>query len=179
MYNLTYAMLFYIIICDIVLNEYMYLLLFGEEKKRVNNILMRKRALCSVEEMIPVLNDILFSKGNLRGAIRASWLRNEVISNNIANVDTPGYKRKTVKFEEFLNDGLKTGKIDKGQTRLGSSGALVSVDHASLSYRADGNNVDIENEMAELATNSLRYNTLVQKLNGEYQSLRSVIKGGR
>ena len=132
-----------------------------------------------MEEMILLLQNILFSKSNLKDAIDASWLRNEVISNNIANVDTPGYKRKTVKFEEFLGSELKTGKIDKGQTKLGSSGMLVSEDYSDLSYRADGNNVDIENEMAELATNSLRYNTLIQKMNGDFQTLRNVIRGGR
>jgi flagellar basal-body rod protein FlgB len=128
--------------------------------------------------MIPVLQNILFPKSNLQKALDASWLRNEVISNNIANVDTPGYKRKTVKFEEFLSSEMKTGKISKGQTRLKSSDIMVSQDYSTLSYRSDGNNVDIENEMAELATNSLRYNTLIQKMNGDFQNLRKVIRGG-
>jgi len=125
-----------------------------------------------------VLQNILFPKSNLQKALDASWLRNEVISNNIANVDTPGYKRKTVKFEEFLSSEMKTGKISKGQTRLKSSDIMVSQDYSTLSYRSDGNNVDIENEMAELATNSLRYNTLIQKMNGDFQNLRKVIRGG-
>jgi flagellar basal-body rod protein FlgB len=128
--------------------------------------------------MIPVLQNILFPKSNLQKALDASWLRIEVISNNIANVDTPGYKRKTVKFEEFLSSEMKTGKISKGQTRLKSSDIMVSHDYSTLSYRSDGNNVDIENEMAELATNSLRYNTLIQKMNGDFQNLRKVIRGG-
>ena len=126
-----------------------------------------------------MLQNILFSKSNLKDALDASWLRNEVISDNIANVDTPGYKRKTVKFEEFLNSSMKSSKIDNGQTKLGSSGMMVTEDYSNLSIRADGNNVDIENEMAELATNSLRYNTLIQKMNGEFQTLRTVIRGGR
>ncbi len=125
-----------------------------------------------------MLQNILFPKSNLQKALDASWLRNEVISNNIANVDTPGYKRKTVKFEEFLSSEMKTGKISKGQTRLKSSDIMVSQDYSTLSYRSDGNNVDIENEMAELATNSLRYNTLIQKMNGDFQNLRKVIRGG-
>ncbi|HOK42038.1 MAG TPA: flagellar basal body rod protein FlgB [Thermoclostridium caenicola] len=128
--------------------------------------------------MIPVLHNILFPKNNLQHALDASWLRNEVIVNNIANVDTPGYKRKTVKFEEFLNSEMKTGKISKGQTKLQSSPIMVTRDYSTLSYRSDGNNVDIENEMAELATNSIRYNTLIQKMNGDFQNLRKVIRGG-
>lgn len=125
-----------------------------------------------------MIQNILFPKSNLHKALDASWLRNEVISNNIANVDTPGYKRKTVKFEEFLNSEMRTGKITSGKTRFRSSDILVTQDYETLSYRSDGNNVDIENEMAELATNSLRYNTLIQKMNGDFQNLRKVIRGG-
>jgi flagellar basal-body rod protein FlgB len=125
-----------------------------------------------------LLQNILFRNGILEKALDAAWLRNEVISNNIANVDTPGYKRKTVKFEEFLNNELKNSKISKGQTKLQSPDIVVATDYSTLSYRSDGNNVDIENEMAELAANTLRYNVLVQKMNGDFQNLRRVIRGG-
>lgn len=125
-----------------------------------------------------MLQNIIFPKNNVQQALDASWLRNEVIANNIANADTPGYKRKTVKFEEFLNSEMRTGKISKGQTHFQSSPIMVSEDYSTLSYRSDGNNVDIENEMAELATNSIRYNTLIQKMNADFQNLRKVIKGG-
>jgi len=128
--------------------------------------------------MISLLQNILFRNGILEKALDAAWLRNEVISNNIANVDTPGYKRKTVKFEEFLNNELKNSKISKGQTKLQSPDIVVATDYSTLSYRSDGNNVDIENEMAELAANTLRYNVLVQKMNGDFQNLRRVIRGG-
>ncbi len=126
-----------------------------------------------------MLQNILFTKANLEKALDAAWLRNEVISNNIANVDTPGYKRKTVKFEEFLDAEMKTSRIQSGQTRLNGSSALVSEDLTSLSYREDGNNVDVEREMSDLAMNTLRYYTLIQKMNGDFQKLNSVIKGGR
>lgn len=126
-----------------------------------------------------MLQDFLFSKNNLEKALNASWLKNEVISNNVANVDTPGYKRKTVQFEEFLNSEMKTSKISSGQTRLSGSDMMISEDHTVNSYRIDGNNVDVEREMALLAENSLRYNTLIQKMNGDFQRLRSVIRGGR
>ncbi len=126
-----------------------------------------------------MLQNILFTKANLEKALDAAWLRNEVISNNIANVDTPGYKRKTVKFKEFLDAEMKTSRIQSGQTRLNGSSALVSEDLTSLSYREDGNNVDVEREMSDLAMNTLRYYTLIQKMNGDFQKLNSVIKGGR
>lgn len=126
-----------------------------------------------------MLSNLLFTKNNLEKALDASWLRNDIISQNIANVDTPGYKRKTVQFEEFLNNEMKTGRISQGGSKLAGSGIVVSEDPSESSYRFDGNNVDIENEMALLAANSVRYNTLIQKMNGDFQKLKNVIRGGR
>lgn len=126
-----------------------------------------------------MLSNLLFNKQNLERALDASWLRNDVISQNIANVDTPGYKRKAVQFEEFLNDEMKTGRIAQGTSKASSSGIQIVEDPQDTSYRSDGNNVDIENEMALLAANSLRYNTMIQRMNGDFQKLRNVIRGGR
>lgn len=112
-------------------------------------------------------------------SLDASWLRNEIISQNIANVDTPGYKRKTVQFEEFLDGEMKKSRIDSGKTRLTGSDMRISEDHSKLKYRLDGNNVDIEQEMALMAQNSLKYNTVIQRLSGEFRKLRSAISGGR
>ena len=125
-----------------------------------------------------MLNRILTHTGNVERALDAVWTRNEVISQNIANVDTPGYKRKVVKFEEFLDAEMKTGKIDHGQTRLTGLGMLVTTDNASTSYRIDGNNVDIERESALLAMNNLKYNALIQRVSGQLGTLRTVIRGG-
>lgn len=126
-----------------------------------------------------MISNFLFTKNNIERALDASWLRNDVISQNIANVDTPGYKRKVVQFEEFLNSEMKTGQISQGASKLTSEGIKITEDPVNSSYRSDENNVDIENEMALLAANSIRYNTLIQKMNGDFQKLRNVIKGGR
>jgi flagellar basal-body rod protein FlgB len=114
----------------------------------------------------------------LEKSLDAAWLRNEVISGNVANADTPGYKRKEVQFEQFLNSEMKNSQIEKGQTRLsGGGGVKVVEDHSSYSYRLDGNNVDMEREMAQMAMNTLRYNTLIQRMNGQFSKLRNVIRG--
>ncbi len=126
-----------------------------------------------------MLSNLLFTKNNLERALDVSWLRNDVISQNIANVDTPGYKRKVVKFEEFLNSEMKTGRISQGTSKLSSESVQITEDPSESSYRSDGNNVDVENEMALLAANSIRYNTLIQRMNGDFQRLSKVIKGGR
>ncbi len=126
-----------------------------------------------------MLSNLLFSKKNIEQALDVSWLRNDVISQNIANVDTPGYKRKVVKFEELLDSEMKTGRISQGTSRISGESMQITEDPSNSSYRSDGNNVDVEHEMALLAANSIRYNTLIQKMNGDFQKLRNVIKGGR
>jgi len=125
-----------------------------------------------------LLNKLLFPKNNLEKSLDAAWLRNDIISQNIANVDTPNYKRKEVKFEEFLNSEMKYSRISNGKSRLTGSGDIKVVeDYSNYSYRLDGNNVDIEREMAKLAVNTLRYNTLIQRMSGQFNKIRTVIRG--
>ncbi|MGI6669484.1 MAG: flagellar basal body rod protein FlgB [Acetivibrionales bacterium] len=122
-------------------------------------------------------------------ALDAAWLRNEAIAHNIANVDTPGYKRTTVEFEEHLenaigNSSFKGFTTDRRHIRIGSADPdnvkiRVTKSYRNLSTRLDGNNVDIDSEMASLAKNNIRYNTLVQSISSGYQRLLSVISEGR
>jgi len=109
----------------------------------------------------------------------ASWKRNDVISNNIANVGTPGYKRKDVQFETYLMSALVGGNsLDKrvAEANLESLDASVYTDNASLSYRLDGNNVDIDTESANLAENQIRYYTLVDSMTQEFNRLKAVLQ---
>lgn len=125
----------------------------------------------------------------LEKSMDAAWLRNEAISQNIANVDTPGYKRKTVNFEEHLSQAFNEGNIeglrtDKRHIQIGTRNAgdidiNVTQDNKDLSMRLDGNNVDIDSEMASMAKNTIRYNTLTRSLSDEFKRLRSVISEGR
>ena len=90
----------------------------------------------------------------LEKASDASWTRNSVISNNIANVDTPGYKRKDVQFEQYLQSAVSGGcSLDDNvaEADLESLTGTTYTDYATASYRIDGNNVDIDTENAELA----------------------------
>lgn len=111
-------------------------------------------------------------------AADASWKRNEVISNNIANVDTPGYKRKDVQFESYLMTALVgDNSLDNrvAQAHLDTLDASVYTDYNNLSYRLDGNNVDIDTESANLAENQIRYYTLVDSMSQEFNRLKSVL----
>lgn len=114
-------------------------------------------------------------------AADASWLRNEAISNNIANVDTPGYKRQDVAFEVELEKALGKNRyvsMDEKVSELKTS-RLVGrpyTDYANYSYRLDGNNVDIENENVYLAENQLKYQGLLTSISQEFANLQAVMK---
>ena len=102
-------------------------------------------------------------------AADASWIRNEAISNNIANVDTPGYKRQDVNFEEQLRKAMKNSRYTSIDERVANVdlerlNPITYRDHSTLSYRLDGNNVDIDTEQAYLADNQIKYYTLLKKL---------------
>lgn len=117
----------------------------------------------------------------------ASWARNESIANNIANVNTPGYKKDTVEFEGLLKDSLKRNTLVGTITNprhipIGQTDSLSvkhqRVQHQNYSTRRDGNNVDIDVEMAERAKNELWYQSLSTRVNGQFQKLRTVISEG-
>jgi flagellar basal-body rod protein FlgB len=111
-------------------------------------------------------------------AAGASWKRHEIISNNIANVDTPGYKRKDVQFESYLMSSIMgDNSLDKRIARadLRSLEPTVYTDNANLSFRLDGNNVDIDTENAYLAENQIRYYTLIDSMTQEFSRLKMVL----
>jgi flagellar basal-body rod protein FlgB len=119
-------------------------------------------------------------------ALDAAWMRNEAISNNIANVNTPGYKKSYVKFEELLSDAADKFQIsgikkDKKFLPIGKDTALTVspeiVGEEFTSMRRDDNNVDIDVEMAELAKNTIKYNALVAQLSKEFSRIKLAING--
>lgn len=117
----------------------------------------------------------------LNRAADAAWQRNEAISNNIANVDTPGYKRQDVAFESVLQQALGNNRYqsmdDKvANVNLSRLRGRAYVDYANYSYRLDGNNVDIENENVMLAENQMKYQGLISSINQEFTNLQTVMK---
>lgn len=114
-------------------------------------------------------------------AADASWLRNEAIANNIANVDTPYYKRQDVSFEDELKKALGSSKyktMDEKVQDLRSKSLRPRAyrDYAGFSYRIDGNNVDIENENVFMAENQLKYQGLIAGINQEFANLQAAMK---
>lgn len=110
-------------------------------------------------------------------ALGAAGKRQEVLANNLANVNTPGYKRLEVDF-----DGVLASAVDAA--RVGDQSALdrlrpgVATD-ADVAVRVDGNSVDVDMEMANLAENNVRYNALVQLTQKKLEGLKYVISDGR
>ncbi|MBM7560577.1 flagellar basal body rod protein FlgB [Fusibacter tunisiensis] len=116
----------------------------------------------------------------LNKALDGAWLKNSAISNNIANVNTPGYKRQTVNFEEVLRTEIAKSSSaqmiktnPKHMDHMGN-GQISIEEQANTSYRVDDNNVDIDVENAEMAKNTLYYNAVINSVNGQYSRLKSV-----
>ena len=111
-------------------------------------------------------------------AADASWTRNELITNNLANVSTPNYKRKDIEFQTYLANELKgKGTLDQkvAGADLNSLEATVYTDQSSLSYRLDGNNVDIDTESANEAENQIRYYALLDAMTQEFSRIKAVL----
>jgi len=129
----------------------------------------------------------LFSSVNLiEKGVSATWLRNEVISNNIVNADTPGFKASEVQFETIMAAALGDGKSGlalngdndrhiTGQARDVEDAEATVVTDRATSAGLDENNVDIESEMVALAKNSIEYYALVSKINSEFRKLDTAI----
>ena len=113
-------------------------------------------------------------------AADASWKRETVLANNIANVDTPGYKRKDLDFEGVLKQELGRCKRTTLDTKIENLhmdhlNPSVYTDLSNYSYRLDGNNVDIDNEEVEYASEQLRYEGITAGINNEFNRMKSVI----
>lgn len=125
----------------------------------------------------PVLN--VLQKG-----LDASSMRQKVLTNNVANIDTPNFKRSDVDFQAVLGAvlGEKSGDLSMKLTSpkhitgfADGSGSGIVTDQAT-SFRNDGNNVDVDREMSNVAENGLYYNSLTRAISSQLGLLRMVIK---
>lgn len=125
----------------------------------------------------------------LEKTLDAVALRHQAIADNIANVNTPNYKKKGVSFEEELKMALYRSSGDKiplsttnpkhiaiGGLPVPLLQPQVKVDNSTL-WRKDGNNVDIDVEMAEMSKNTIKYESLTQRINQEFSMLKRAIEG--
>ena len=117
----------------------------------------------------------IFSNVNLvNKAINATLVRKDLISQNIANVDTPNYKRQDIDFESVLLKELQSaGGKEIDINRLNAD---IYTDLKDSSYRMDGNNVDIEVERSEETKVELRYNTLVTRITAQLNRMETILQ---
>ncbi|OEF98601.1 flagellar basal body rod protein FlgB [Desulfuribacillus alkaliarsenatis] len=120
-------------------------------------------------------------------ALDAAQLRQHVIANNIANSTTPGFKKSSVKFEEYLSSalgrkGISGFRTDARHMPIGSSRfedvAPRVITHKDSKINNNKNNVDIDAEMTDLAKTQIWYDALSTNMNGKFNKLRTAI-GGR
>ena len=124
-------------------------------------------------------------------AMTAATIRHEVISNNLANVNTPNYRKSAVNFEDLLAREIygeePDGKLKMFRTHDKHlpheplnfhAEPTIEQDNTTI-MRVDDNNVDIDIEMASLAKNQLYYNALVTELGGHVTRLKNAITSGQ
>jgi len=133
-----------------------------------------------------LLNGASFQR--LEGAIHAASMRHQVLANNIANVDTPNFKRSDVVFEELLAQAMGTSGMkavsgkgtDPRHVPVGTSSSipapLIATENSTV-INNSRNNVDIDKEMALVAENQLRYNLFIQQVSHEVKMLRIGMDG--
>ena len=121
---------------------------------------------------------------SLEKGLSFATTKNKAIAQNIANVDTPGYKAKDVSFKAVLEDAQNTSissyKSDERHynfTISGQENGAYSKDH--LRARVNGNGVNMDVEQAKLAENTIYYNALIERVSSKYNTLNTVIKGGK
>ena len=114
-------------------------------------------------------------------ALDASALRHEAISNNLANADTPNYKRQDMNFEVQLAKALRHSRYKSMDAKVADLktnrlNPIAYRDYAGFSYRIDGNNVDPDTEGVYLAKNQIVYQGLEQSVAQEFKNLQLVMK---
>lgn len=117
----------------------------------------------------------------IKQGLKASTLRGEAIANNIANINTEGYKKSYVTFEENLKNEKENIVLKQTNSMHikddNAPGSIAIKQDNSTSMRTDGNNVDLDLEKVNQAANTLMYNALITQANGKLNSMKDIISG--
>ncbi len=136
------------------------------------------------------MSNTIFSDDALKAAslaLKGLSARQQVISSNIANVDTPGYSAKQLDFETTLkrtlnqtNNKLGLAKTSNGHLDTYSSVATLfnTANRSGGTYREDGNNVDIDTELIDMSETNLRYQAISQGISSKLLLLKTIAQGG-
>ncbi|WP_168122258.1 flagellar basal body rod protein FlgB [Paenibacillus sp. HB172176] len=134
-----------------------------------------------------LLNGASFNR--MEAAVQAAEFRQRVLSNNIANAETPNFKRSEVLFEELLEQSMGPSgksqlagrKTNNRHITIGSDASLLPnakvVTDESTSMNNNKNNVDMDREMSLLAKNQLSYNLYIGQINHDITMMKTAISG--
>lgn len=120
----------------------------------------------------------------LEKSLAYSTAKNRTIAQNIANVDTPNYKSRKVLFKNVLADTMSESIQNKRthpqhiNFQKHHDQSYIIRENKNTMYSHNGNNVDVDQEMAELAKNQFYYQAVVDRLNGKFSNIEKVIRGG-
>lgn len=108
--------------------------------------------------------------------------RTQLLSENIANADTPGYKARDIDFNQVLKNqreqSVKLNTTNKGHIDLSQDAFAEDIEFRQVDQSsADGNTVDMQKEKAAFAENAVRYQTTLRVLSGKIMGLKSVFRG--
>ena len=130
--------------------------------------------------MIGKLNEEL---GFHSAALRLRSERQQVLSANIANADTPGYKAQDFDFSRALGEAMSrpvanAGTSDPRHIPVGPRAGSPALQYRTASQPSiDGNTVEMDAERAQFADNAIRYEATLKMLNGQIKSMMSAISG--
>lgn len=118
----------------------------------------------------------------LKNALGATTLRQEAINSNIANVNTENYKVNQVAFESLLSEAATGVNLRKTQANHLGARTVTEIEplvtkRTNTIVKENGNNVDLDMEMVDLAENTLYYQALTSQLNSQYSRLKTIISG--
>ena len=121
----------------------------------------------------------------LKNLLDYTSLKQKVISKNIANSGTLGYKRKDIEFKDFLEGDLNSSvrvtnskHLSMNEIEKPNQSKFEIIDDKAAQSSSGVNNVDLDKEMAEMAENTIMFKFAARKLNGHYRTMQKVIKGG-
>jgi flagellar basal-body rod protein FlgB len=135
--------------------------------------------------------NFIFDKtmASLEQSLNLRSMNQKLIVSNIANMDTPRYKAFKMMVDDHMQDAAQDGpQLTMTRTQAGhlnttgnrmEAGRVVRVESNDLSLRGDGNTVELDTEMANLAENTLKYNTATRIISNKFKLLKDVIKGGQ
>ena len=122
----------------------------------------------------------------LNTSLDASSTRQKTIANNIANADTPNYSAEKTTFNHQLDQAMKDSRLDarhndERHVPFGGGPEDESPEtfkRTNTQYNHNGNNVDMDLEMSEMAENQVYYNSVIEQLNDRFNNVRTVLGQG-